>query len=148
MTLQALDAFESRLTETPETVEPRDPSITYGLGYRTKRRPVPGRRIHEVDHYADESFRIPTLPLTGERLHRHAEIGTDGIRATADMHGLDLRVRPQGQRPKRRRRTSAQLRQEVAELRGRGMVPAAIADALNVSDRRLAGLLRELGVAA
>ncbi len=70
------------------------------------------------------------------------------MKATAEMHGLDLRVRTQGQRPKRRRRTSEDLRREVAELRARGMVPAAIADTLNVADRRVQALLRELDAVA
>ncbi len=132
-----------------EEAKPRAPSITYGYGYRTKRKPVPGRKIHEVVHSADGIFRIPTLPLTGDRLHRHAErFGPDTVKATAEMHGLDLRVKSQTGRPKRRRRTSEDLRREVAELRGRGMVPSAIADVLNVSDRRVSALLREMAQAA
>ena len=64
------------------------------------------------------------------------------------MYGIDLSIRKRTGEPKRRRRTSEQLRREVAELRGRGMVPLAIADSLNVSDRRVSEILRELGQAA
>lgn len=56
----------------------------FGYGYRTKPKPLLGRKIHELVHYADGSFHIPTLALTGERLHRHAErFETDGVKATA-----------------------------------------------------------------
>lgn len=67
------------------------------------------------------------------------------------MHGLDvrdLRVRSQGQRPKRRRRTPEDLRRQVEELPARGIVGVAIADALNVADRRVQRLLRELEAGA
>lgn len=42
---------------------------------------------------------------------------------------------------KRHRRSSAALRAEILELHERGLIPAAIADALNVSDRRVKALL-------
>jgi hypothetical protein len=140
---------ENKAKIAAEEAKPRDPSITYGLGYRTKRKPVPGRKIHEIVHYGDGRFRIPSLRLTGERFHRHAErFGPDMVKVTAEMHGIDLRVKTQTGRPKRRRRTSEELRREVAELRGRGMVPAAIADTLNVADRRVGAIFRELDAVA
>lgn len=40
------------------------------------------------------------------------------------------------------------LRKQVADLRDRGVVPTAIADVLNISDRRVKGILRELKAAA
>jgi hypothetical protein len=43
-----------------------------------------------------------------------------------------------GHAGKRRRRTTPTLRAQVAALRRRGMVPSAIADTLNISDRRVA----------
>lgn len=45
----------------------------------------------------------------------------------------------------RRRSTTGALRLQVAELYDRGLVIAAIADTLNVSDRRVKGLLRDAG---
>lgn len=42
---------------------------------------------------------------------------------------------------KRHRRTSAELRDEVLALHERGLIPAAIADVLNLSDRRVKALL-------
>lgn len=47
--------------------------------------------------------------------------------------------------PKRRRQTTTALRSQVAELYDRGLVLAAIADTLNVSDRRVRELLRDAG---
>jgi hypothetical protein len=43
----------------------------------------------------------------------------------------------------RQRRTTAELREHVVALRTRGMVPTAIADALNLSDRRVQAILAE-----
>ena len=104
---------------------------------------------HEIVHYADGRFDIPTLRPTPEQLHRHAErFGPESVQETADMYGIDLSIRKRTGQPKRRRRTSEELRRDVAELRGRGMVPLAIADTLNVSDRRVSEILRELGQAA
>ena len=49
--------------------------------------------------------------------------------------------RAQAPRPKRQRRTTDDLREQAMALRERGMVFAGIADALNVSDRRVKELL-------
>ena len=46
---------------------------------------------------------------------------------------------------KRQRRTSVELRAQVLGLRDRGLVPTAIADALNISDRRCREILSRLG---
>lgn len=48
-----------------------------------------------------------------------------------------------GTAPKRQRRSSAELREQVVGLRERGLVLAAIADTLNISDRRVRQLLRD-----
>lgn len=63
---------------------------------------------------------------------------------TAAAFGMDVSRRREEPQAKRQQRTSATLRQEVVDLRERGLVPSAIADALNVSDRRVASILREL----
>jgi hypothetical protein len=81
---------------------------------------------------------------SAERLLRHAErFGPELVKETAAELGVSLRVKA-GPRPKRRRRTSAELLAQVAELRSRGLLPAAIADALNVSDRRVRDVLAGL----
>lgn len=51
------------------------------------------------------------------------------------------RTRP----PKRRRPTTPGLRVQVLELRDRGLVVAAIADTLNISDRRVREILHGAG---
>jgi hypothetical protein len=60
-------------------------------------------------------------------------IGGDLVELEADLVLLDV-----GHAGKRRRRTTPTLRAQVAALRRRGMVPSAIADTLNISDRRVA----------
>jgi len=45
-------------------------------------------------------------------------------------------------------RTTVPLRQQVADLRERGLVPTVIADVLNLSDRRVESILRDLKAAA
>ena len=46
-------------------------------------------------------------------------------------------------KPYRRRRSSAQLAAEVVDLHKRGLVPVAIANELNVSDRRTKAILAQ-----
>jgi hypothetical protein len=46
-------------------------------------------------------------------------------------------------RPYRRRRSSAQLTADVIDLHERGLVPVAIANQLNVSDRRIKAILAQ-----
>jgi hypothetical protein len=46
-------------------------------------------------------------------------------------------------KPYRRRRSSAQLHQEVIDLYKRGLVVAAIANQLNIADRRVKAILAE-----
>lgn len=86
---------------------------------------------------------------TAEQLHRHAErFGPELVKETAKELGVDLRLRKVEPKPKRQRRTGPSLREQVAELHGRGMMPAAIADVCNISDRRAAELIRELDARA
>jgi hypothetical protein len=75
--------------------------------------------------------------VTAEQLRRHiARYGAEGCEELAAALGVVLPG------PKRRRRTTPTLRSQVLELRARGLVPEAIADALNISDRRCRSLLR------
>jgi len=53
-----------------------------------------------------------------------------------------------GRQAKRHRRTTSSLTMQVADLAARGMVVTAIADALNISDRRTKQILRGLPTAA
>ena len=57
-------------------------------------------------------------------------------------HGADLTEATKA-KPYRRRRSSAQLKAEVIDLHKRGLVPLAISNQLNVSDRRIKAILAE-----
>jgi hypothetical protein len=93
---------------------------------------------HPIVHYSDGSFEIPTLPVTAGSLRRHMKrFGVEGTETVAVEVGVTVAARA----PSRRRRTTEILVQEAAELRVRGLIPAAIADVLNISDRRCRALL-------
>jgi len=77
----------------------------------------------------DENGRLAKPPAGSK--HR------DAIVATED-----------GKPAKRHRRTSGTLAEQVADLAARGMVTTAIADALNISDRRTKQILRSVLQAA
>jgi hypothetical protein len=92
--------------------------------------------------------------LTVKRFLEHAQrFGTDGVLETAraylgraELADLEARLLVLGARNgkpkvKRQRRTTRDLAGQVIALRGRGFVPAAIADLLNLSDRRVAEIL-------
>jgi len=87
-----------------------------------------------------------STPTRGQLL-RHAEkFGWECVRETAREYGIDLRVKatPRG-RPKRQRRTNDALRRQFAELYfERQLVLGAVADALNISDRRASELRHAL----
>lgn len=71
----------------------------------------------------------------------------------AEMHAADClpaelalsRAGKNGAAPKRQRRSSKELREQVLGLHDRGLVPAAIADTLNISERRVRAILRSGG---
>jgi len=90
--------------------------------------------------YWQATFEAPT----SEALHRHAErFGPDFVKETAEAYGIDLRnvsARPKSAE-KRTRRTTETLKTKVLNLHARGVVPTAIADVLNVSDRRVKEIL-------
>jgi hypothetical protein len=94
----------------------------------------------------------PTL----DEFVRHARLfGLEDVVETAraylappELAALELEVAQLGAkngRPAatRQRRTTTQLQEQVRALRDRGMVPGAIADTLNISDRRTESLLRQ-----
>jgi hypothetical protein len=99
---------------------------------------------------AEQRFWQTSFPTpSAEALRRHGDrYGVEGVAETAAAFGIDLRVKRDRARPKRQRRTSANLKAQVLQLHTRGMVPTAIADVLNVSDRRVKELLRELALEA
>jgi hypothetical protein len=80
-----------------------------------------------------------------EQLRRHAQrYGNEGVSEIAATipNGSALAAELTESHGSRQRRTSTPLREQVLALKNRGMVRAAIADTLNVSDRRVAEILR------
>jgi hypothetical protein len=104
-------------------------SLTYGYGHPTR----------------SNNGAVILRPLAIEDLHRHAaRFGPECVKETARVYGGELRnlaVVPKSA-AKRQRRTTESLRMEILALRDRGVVPAAIADTLNLSDRRVAEILK------
>jgi hypothetical protein len=108
-----------------------------------------GVKVHPIITHADGRSEISTLPVTEEKLMLHAKrYGLGAIAEVAKWEGItlskggpdkDITVRTR--RLKRRRRTDASLRRDVLERHGRGRMVAAIADVLNVSDRRVKEIL-------
>ena len=84
--------------------------------------------------------------ITAEMFRRHADkFGPESVRETAAELGVELSrstVTPARKAPKFRRRTTASLTRDVREMRGRGVVVTAIADSLNISDRRVKELIK------
>jgi hypothetical protein len=83
----------------------------------------------------------PEAPSEDEfRTHRR-RYGGEGIAEVAGCYEMKPAFkeakRLERSEAKRNRRSSAELKAEVLELHGRGLVPAAIADVLNISDRRV-----------
>ena len=90
--------------------------------------------------YWRSSFPAPRA----EQLHRHAEkFRSEGVAEVARAYGIELVVRDaDAKRPRRSRRTTAALEAQVVDLRARGLIPTAIADTLNLADRRVQEILR------
>ena len=87
---------------------------------------------------------FPDAP-TAEGLHKHADrFSPDGVAEITDAYRLTLlnvSAAP-ASKAKRARRTSETMKTKVLNLHERGVVPAAIADTLNISDRRVSEILR------
>ncbi len=74
-----------------EEAKPRDPSTTYGYGYRTKRKPVPGRKIHEVAHCAGRELPNPDAAPDGRPTPSSRREVRPGH---GEVDGRDARARP------------------------------------------------------
>ena len=117
--------------------------------------------IHEVVHFADGSFRVPTLPPTLKQLLRHAEMyGTEGVAEAAEQGGLaraDLvRLRAEldsiesgrtsrhgvtiGKRP---RRSRSEKSEAAVMLRAEGLTTAEIAAKIGCKPEHVQRLLRD-----
>jgi hypothetical protein len=87
----------------------------------------------------------PLAPPSHEALAKHARrFGRDCVAETALEYGLTASAAELAESiGSRQRRTSDELRAQVAALRQRGVVPAGIADVLNISDSRVRKLLAQ-----
>jgi hypothetical protein len=88
---------------------------------------------------------FPNTP-TATELHRHAErFGREGVDEIAAVYEIELNASTARQAgPRSKRHTGPALREQVIELHGRGLLPTAIADVLNVSDRRVKEVLDQV----
>jgi hypothetical protein len=96
-----------------------------------------GRRPLIVFRVAVELGSLP-LPIRWKGLLAR----TEGVAEVAQEYGVDIRRLKKEEKPKLRRRTNDELRGQVLELASRGVVKTAIADALNISDRRIDAILK------
>jgi len=84
-------------------------------------------------------------PPSSEALHKHAaRFGPEFVKETAGAFGVPLAgvaAAPKS-KDKRQRRTTETVTAKVLNLHQRGVVAAAIADQLNISDRRVATILQ------
>ena len=104
--------------------------FTHGTG-RPSRTASAAGTVHRIEYAGaggEWNVEIPTLELSAKK---------QAALAAARAAGTGYR-----------RRTTVPLRRQVAELRERGLVPTAIADVLNLSDRRVKSILREVKAAA
>jgi len=85
----------------------------------------------------------PLLAPTHEALARHAKrYGRDCVSETALEYGLTASAAELAETTgSRRRHTSMPMRKQALALQARGVIPAAIADTLNISDKRARQLL-------
>ena len=73
-----------------------------------------------------------------------SRFGPDGVSEIKDAYQVTLRnvsAAPVSKAP-RRRHTSESMKTKVLNLHQRGVVPAAISDQLNISDRRVSEILK------
>jgi hypothetical protein len=111
------------------------------LAAETRKKHHPPRAGSADVRYWRATFDAPS----SEALHRHAErFGPEFVKETAGLFGVDLRnVSARAKSPeKRTRRTTETFKAKVLNLHARGVISAAIADTLNVSDRRVKEILR------
>jgi hypothetical protein len=88
---------------------------------------------------------VPWPMLDGLQTHA-IKYGIEGVRQTASDLDISWSIRStesaRARSKLRDRRTTDELRREVFALHDRGMNPRPIADALNLSDRRIADILQ------
>jgi hypothetical protein len=88
---------------------------------------------------------VVSVTPTAEDLHRHARLhGSGCVADTARAFGgkqIAVTAAPRST-AKRHRRTTPNLREQVLALHARGLVASAIADTLNVADRRVREILK------
>jgi hypothetical protein len=91
------------------------------------------RRFNAGDFASEITYGLgyPTLSKHG------TVITVDSSQARLARHAQKF-----DQQAKCQRRTGPTVKAQVLELHGRGLVPAAIADTLNMSDRRVAEILK------
>jgi hypothetical protein len=86
----------------------------------------------------------PTTGTTEAALRRHAQkFGPDGVAEIADAYGHTALAAELAESGPRGRRTTTSMKEQVRALHDRGLVPGAIADALNLSDSRVRRLLTQ-----
>lgn len=102
------------------------------------------KQVERDDFVTYWRTQFPEAP-TAEELHKHvARFGPDGVAEIKDAYELTLlnvSAAPASKAP-RARRTTESMKTKVLNLHERGVVPAAIADTLNISDRRVQDILR------
>ena len=80
---------------------------------------------------------FPKAPTSNE-LHRHAEKFTsEGVKELAEVYGVDLTLSSKPTGPRSKKHMTPALREQILDLRERGLMPEAIADAMNLSDKRV-----------
>jgi hypothetical protein len=118
-----LDAFLSTATGKPASAKPRK---------------------GEIIHSPDRSFEIVGYPVTAKALEKHFKrFGPEGVEEIAMQAGVGLSKDITRKLPQRRR-TTVGLKQQVKDLKARGVIPAGIGNVLNISERRVKAILREL----
>ena len=80
--------------------------------------------------------------LYGRRLSSSLRGTIDGVAEIRDAYQVTLRSAVPPSKAKRTRRTTESMKTKVLNLHARGVVPAAISDTLNISDRRVSEILR------
>ena len=97
------------------------------------------RRLRKIDIRGRSS--VLAVP-NGDAFHRHSQrFGPELVNETAKLLGVDTNVKRERPKVRRQRRTNADLTAQVVELHSRGAVVAAIADTLNIADRRVTEIL-------
>jgi hypothetical protein len=137
--------FEAALLTAAKTAVPKRSTperIGKSVGSACGKQAGEFARTFWVSRTRSERDAVLLRPPTRDELLRHAErFGTEGVADVAREYKVDMRRLKKEAKPLRRR-TNDELRGQVLELTSRGVVKTAIADALNVSDRRIDAILK------